>query len=49
MNRTEMILTLIDRLGVVSVRQLHEILKLGTYRNTCLLYTSDAADEAGMV
>ncbi|GIN74053.1 hypothetical protein J14TS2_45280 [Bacillus sp. J14TS2] len=35
MNRTEMILTLIDRLGVVSVRQLHDILKLGTYRNTC--------------
>lgn len=35
MNRTEKILTLIDRLGVVSVRQLHEILRLGTYRNTC--------------
>lgn len=35
MNRTERILTLIDRLGVVSVRQLHAIFKLGTYRNTC--------------
>ena len=35
MNRTERILTLIDRLGVASVRQLHEILRLGTYRNTC--------------
>lgn len=35
MNRTEKILTLIDRLGVASVRQLHEILRLGTYRNTC--------------
>lgn len=35
MDRTERILTLIDKLGAVSVRQLHDILHLGTYRNTC--------------
>lgn len=34
-DRTERILQTIDRLGVVSVKQLHEILRLGTYRNTC--------------
>lgn len=30
-----MILSTVDRLGVVSVKQLHEILRLGSYRNTC--------------
>lgn len=35
LERAEMILSTIDRLGIVSVRQLHEILKLGSYRNTC--------------
>lgn len=35
MNRTELILSTIDKLGAVSVRQLHQILQLGTYRNTC--------------
>jgi hypothetical protein len=33
--RTEQILSVIDQLGVVSVKQLHEILKIGTYRHTC--------------
>lgn len=40
MNRTEMILTLIDRLGVVSVRQLHCIMKMGSYRNTCRIISN---------
>ena len=35
MERTERILQVIDRLGAVSVKQLHEILNLGSYRNTC--------------
>ncbi|WP_066317052.1 replication-relaxation family protein [Bacillus sp. FJAT-29814] len=35
LERTEMIMSVIDRLGVASVKQLHEILKLGTYRHTC--------------
>lgn len=30
-----MILSTIDKLGAVSVKQLHELLKLGTYRHTC--------------
>ncbi len=33
--RTEKILQVIDQLGAVSVKQLHEIMNLGTYRNTC--------------
>ncbi|MCA1028353.1 hypothetical protein LCM23_20010 [Cytobacillus kochii] len=33
--RIEHILSVIDKLGVVSIKQLHEILKLGSYRNTC--------------
>lgn len=33
--RTEQILSVIDQLGAVSVKQLYEILKLGTYRHTC--------------
>lgn len=33
--RTEMILSTIDKLGAVSVKQLHEILRLGSYRYTC--------------
>jgi hypothetical protein len=35
LERTERILQTIDRLGAVSVKQLHQILKLGTYRHTC--------------
>lgn len=35
MKRAERILREIDRLGAVSVKQLHEILHLGSYRNTC--------------
>ena len=35
--RTERILQTIDRLGVVSVKQLHAILRMGSYRNTCLI------------
>lgn len=35
LGRTERILSIIDKLGAVSVKQLHEILKLGTYRHTC--------------
>jgi hypothetical protein len=33
--RKEQILTVIDQLGAVSVKQLHEILRIGTYRHTC--------------
>jgi hypothetical protein len=33
--RTERILAVIDQLGAVSVKQLHEILRIGTYRHTC--------------
>lgn len=33
--RIEHILSVIDKLGVASIKQLHEILKLGSYRNTC--------------
>jgi hypothetical protein len=33
--RTEQILSVIDQLGAVSVKQLHEILRIGTYRHTC--------------
>lgn len=33
--RTEQILQIIDQLGAVSVKQLHEILRIGTYRHTC--------------
>jgi hypothetical protein len=33
--RTEQILQIIDQLGAVSVKQLHEILRFGTYRHTC--------------
>ena len=33
--RMELVLSTIDKLGVVSVKQLHEILKLGSYRYTC--------------
>lgn len=35
LERTERILSIIDQLGAVSVKQLHQILKLGTYRHTC--------------
>lgn len=35
LERTEMILSTIDRLGAVSVKQLHEILRVGSYRHTC--------------
>ncbi|MEK4148991.1 replication-relaxation family protein [Robertmurraya sp. FSL W8-0741] len=35
LERIEQILSAIDRLGVVSVKQLHEILRLGSYRHTC--------------
>lgn len=35
LERTERILSVIDQLGAVSVKQLHEILKIGTYRHTC--------------
>ncbi|GIN60552.1 hypothetical protein J27TS8_05450 [Robertmurraya siralis] len=35
LERIEEILSTIDRLGVVSVKQLHEILRLGSYRHTC--------------
>ncbi|CRK80283.1 replication-relaxation family protein [Neobacillus massiliamazoniensis] len=35
LERTEQILQVIDQLGVVSVKQLHEILRIGTYRHTC--------------
>ncbi|MGG3383098.1 hypothetical protein [Heyndrickxia faecalis] len=35
MERAERILQTIDRLGAVSVKQLHEIMHLGSYRNTC--------------
>ncbi|MDT0163810.1 replication-relaxation family protein [Bacillus sp. AG4(2022)] len=34
-DRIESILTVIDNLGIVSVKQLHHILKLGSYRHTC--------------
>lgn len=33
--RTELVLRTIDKLGVASVHQLHRILKLGSYRYTC--------------
>lgn len=33
--RIEQILSVIDQLGAVSVKQLHEILRIGTYRHTC--------------
>jgi hypothetical protein len=33
--RKEQILTIIDQLGIASVKQLHEILRIGTYRHTC--------------
>ena len=36
-NRKEMILQTIDDFGVVSVKQLHEILSLGSYRYMCKL------------
>lgn len=35
LTRAEQLLSVIDQLGVVSVKQLHEILKVGTYRHTC--------------
>jgi hypothetical protein len=35
LERVEQILLTIDRLGIVSVKQLHEILRLGSYRHTC--------------
>ena len=35
--RKEMILQTIDNFGVVSVKQLHEILNIGSYRYTCKL------------
>lgn len=35
LERAERILTVIDQLGAVSVKQLHQILRLGTYRHTC--------------
>lgn len=35
LERAEMVLSTIDRLGAVSVKQLHEILRLGSYRTTC--------------
>jgi hypothetical protein len=34
-DRAEHILSVIDNLGVVSVKQLHQILQLGSYRHTC--------------
>jgi hypothetical protein len=33
--RIEKVLQVIDKLGIVTVKQLHEIMQLGTYRNTC--------------
>ena len=33
--RYEYVLLTIDKLGVVSVKQLHDILKIGSYRYTC--------------
>jgi hypothetical protein len=33
--RVELVLSTIDKLGAVSVKQLHQILKLGSYRYTC--------------
>lgn len=33
--RMELVLSTIDQLGVVSVKQLHEILKFSSYRKTC--------------
>ena len=35
LERAEMILQVIDRLGAVSVKQLYEILGIGSYRHTC--------------
>lgn len=35
LERKEQILSTIDRLGVVSVKQLHDITRIGTYRHTC--------------
>lgn len=35
LQRTEQILSIIDQLGAVSVKQLHEILRIGSYRYTC--------------
>lgn len=35
LERVEQILSIIDNLGAVSVKQLHAILKLGSYRHTC--------------
>lgn len=39
LDKMEMILSTIDKLGAVSVKQLHEILKLGSYRHTCRIIT----------
>lgn len=36
-NKVENILTTIDKLGAVTVKQLHEILQPGSYRHTCRL------------
>lgn len=35
LQRTEQILSIVDQLGAVSVKQLHEILRIGSYRHTC--------------
>lgn len=33
--RMEKVLLTIDRMGVATIKQLHEVLKMGSYRNTC--------------
>lgn len=40
LERKERILHVIDQLGAVTVKQLHEILKLGSYRHTCRVISS---------
>jgi|GEM_PF-1749987 len=39
-DRMELVLGTIDRLGVVTVKQLHEILKFSNYRKTCRIVQS---------
>jgi hypothetical protein len=33
--RMERVLSTIDRMGIATIKQLHEVLKMGSYRNTC--------------
>jgi hypothetical protein len=40
LERTEYVLSVIDQLGIVSVKQLHEIMKIGSYRHTCRIISS---------